>query len=161
MIERAEIKPQEHLDKKNADAPLSRFGVVAGNIIAANGAAKSVGNAIFGGDGGGCYITTATCEEYGKSDNCYELTMFRSFRDTWLRKQPDGEQLIKRYYATAPALVKLINKQPNRRAIYRHLNEAYLSKCLRYIEDGENVKCKELYVDMVEFLYGEQQKWQN
>ena len=113
------------------------------------------------GSGGDCYITTATCEEYGKSDNCYELTMFRSFRDTWLRKQPDGEQLIKRYYATAPALVKLINKQPNRRAIYRHLNEAYLSKCLRYIEDGENVKCKELYVDMVEFLYGEQQKWQN
>ena len=123
---------------------------------------KSIGNAIFGGGGGGggCYITTATCEEYGKSDNCYELAMFRSFRDIWLRKQPDGEQLIKRYYATAPALVELINKQPNRRAIYRHLNEAYLSKCLRYIEDGENIKCKELYVDMVEFLYGEQQKWQ-
>lgn len=123
---------------------------------------KSIGNAIFGGGGGGggCYITTATCEEYGKSDNCYELTMFRSFRDIWLRKQPDGEQLIKHYYATAPALVELINKQPNRRAIYRHLNEAYLSKCLRYIEDGENIKCKELYVDMVEFLYGEQQRWQ-
>ncbi len=123
---------------------------------------KSIGNAIFGGGGGGggCYITTATCQEYGKSDNCYELAMFRSFRDSWLRKQPDGEQLIKRYYATAPALVELINKQPNRRAIYRHLNEAYLSKCLRYIEDGENIKCKELYVDMVEFLYGEQQRWQ-
>ena len=114
---------------------------------------------ILSGGGGGCYITTATCQEYGKGDNCYELTMFRSFRDTWLRKQLDGEQLIKRYYATAPALVELINKQPNRRAIYRHLNEAYLSKCLRYIEDGENVKCKELYVDMVEFLYGEQQRW--
>ena len=115
---------------------------------------------ILSGGGGGCYITTATCQEYGKGDNCYELTMFRSFRDMWLRKQPDGEQLIKRYYATAPALVELINKQPNRRAIYRHLNEAYLSKCLRYIEDGENIKCKELYVDMVEFLYGEQQRWQ-
>ena len=121
---------------------------------------ESIGDAIFGGGGGGgCYITTATCQEYGKSDNCYELTMFRSFRDTWLRKQPDGEQLIKCYYATAPALVELINKQPNRRAIYRHLNEAYLSKCLQYIEDGENVKCKELYIDMVEFLYGEQQRW--
>lgn len=137
-------------------------GAVGGVVGAVCGGVKSVCNAVFGGGGGGgCYITTATCEEYGKSDNCYELTMFRSFRDTWLRKQPDGEQLIKRYYATAPALVKLINKQPNRRAIYRYLNEAYLSKCLRYIEDGENTKCKELYVDMVEFLYGEQQKWQN
>ena len=90
----------------------------------------------------------------------YDTDWQRTNRDSWLIKQPDGEQLIKRYYATAPALVKLINKQPNRRAIYRHLNEAYLSKCLRYIEDGKNIKCKELYVDMVEFLYGEQQRWQ-
>ena len=144
--------------KNVASAAVNCIGSV-GNTVASG--IKSVCNAVFGGGGGGgCYITTATCEEYGKSDNCYELTMFRSFRDTWLIKQPDGEQLIKRYYATAPALVKLINKQPNRRAIYRHLNEAYLSKCLRYIEDGENIKCKELYVDMVEFLYGEQQRWQ-
>ncbi|MGN0012490.1 MAG: CFI-box-CTERM domain-containing protein [Candidatus Bruticola sp.] len=145
--------------KNVASAAVNCIGSVV-NTVASG--IKSVGNAIFGGGGGGggCYITTATCQEYGKGDNCYELTMFRSFRDMWLRKQPDGEQLIKRYYATAPALVELINQQPNRRAIYRHLNEAYLSKCLRYIEDGENIKCKELYVDMVEFLYGEQQRWQ-
>ena len=52
-------------------------GIVGGAVGAVGGLVKSVGNAIFGG--GGCYITTATCEEYGKSDNCYELTMFRSF----------------------------------------------------------------------------------
>ena len=145
---------------KNVASAAGSF--VGAALSAAASCVEKIGGKIFGGGGGGgCYITTATCQEYGKSDNCYELTMFRSFRDTWLRKQPDGEQLIKRYYATAPALVELINKQPNRRAIYRYLNEAYLSKCLRYIEDGENVKCKELYVDMVEFLYGEQQKWQN
>ena len=145
--------------KNVASAVVNGIGSVVNTVASGM---KSVGNAIFGGGGGGggCYITTATCQEYGKGDNCYELTMFRSFRDSWLRKQPDGEQLIKRYYATAPAIVELINKQPNRCAIYRHLNEAYLSKCLRYIEDGENIKCKELYVDMVEFLYGEQQRWQ-
>ena len=153
----------EELDSINSNATKAEeVAVMGGEDIG-----RTIYRAIHGASGSpywnnkDCYITTATCEEYGKSDNCYELTMFRSFRDSWLRKQPDGEQLIKRYYATAPALVELINKQPNRRAIYRHLNEAYLSKCLRYIEDGENVKCKELYVDMVEFLYGEQQKWQN
>ena len=143
--------------KNVANAAVSFVGSA---LSTAASCVEKIGDTIFGGGGGGgCYITTATCQEYGKSDNCYELTMFRSFRDTWLRKQPDGEQLIKRYYATAPALVELINKQPNRRAIYRYLNEAYLSKCLQYIEDGENVKCKELYIDMVEFLYGEQQRW--
>ncbi len=108
---------------------------------------------------GDCYITTAICKEYGKSDDCYELRMFRSFRDTWLKKQPDGEQLIKRYYATAPTLVQLINKQSDRCEIYRNLNETYLSRCLKYIEDGENIKCRELYIDMVNFLCNEQKKW--
>ena len=52
----------------------------------------------------------------------YDTDWQRTNRDSWLIKQPDGEQLIKRYYATAPAIVELINKQPNRCAIYRHLN---------------------------------------
>lgn len=42
----------------------------------------------------GCFITTAVCQCFGKSDDCYELTMFRRFRDDWLMKQPDGKALI-------------------------------------------------------------------
>ena len=114
---------------------------------------------IFGGGGGGCYITTAICEEFGKADDCYELTAFRKFRDNWLKQQPDGEMLITRYYKTAPQIVDLINKQPNRTAIYQFINENYLSKCLLYIENGENEKCKNLYIEMMEYLYKEQEKW--
>lgn len=110
--------------------------------------------------GGGCYITTATCEEYGKPDNCYELTAFRNFRDNWLYYQKDGAELIQRYYNTAPEIVNLINKQPDKNNIYQYLNEKYLSKCLKYIEEGKNEKCKALYVEMMEFLYKEQNKWQ-
>lgn len=119
---------------------------------------------IFGGGrsggGGCCYITTATCEEYGKPDDCYELTAFRGFRDNWLQYQPDGKELIARYYDTAPAVVESINKQPNHTEIYHHLNDTYLSRCLSYIENGENEKCKQTYVDMMEYLYEEQDKWQ-
>lgn len=42
----------------------------------------------------GCYITTAVCGSFGKSDDCYELTMFRDFRDSWLRRQEDGKEII-------------------------------------------------------------------
>ena len=126
----------------------------------------SVAGAIVGGAGvvidtitSGCYITTATCEEFGKPDDCYELTMFRGFRDNWLRHQPDGEELIARYYRTAPSVVEAINKQPNRTEIYRDLNDRYLSKCLAYIERGENEQCKETYVDMMNYLYEAQSKW--
>ena len=107
-----------------------------------------------------CYITTATCEAYGKPDDCYELTMFRKFRDRWLQNQPDGKELIARYYATAPAIVELINKQPDRMSIYNNINKQYLSKCLSYIESGDNEKCKTTYIAMMEHLYGEQKKWQ-
>ena len=96
------------------------------------------------GGGGGCYITTAICEEYGKPDDCYELTAFRGFRDNWLINQPDGKELIDRYYKTAPAVVELINNQKNRTEIYRHLNDNYLAKCLGYIEVGENEKLQGL-----------------
>ena len=68
--------------------------------------------------------------------------------------------MIDRYYKTAPAVVELINKHPDRTDIYRHLNDTYLSQCLKYIEQGENEKCKELYVNMMEYLYEEQTKWQ-
>ena len=65
-----------------------------------------------------CFITTAVCLTMGKPDNCEELTLMRSFRDEWLRDQPDGEALIADYYKTAPGIVEKINQQPERKAIY-------------------------------------------
>ena len=44
----------------------------------------------------GCFITSAVCESFGKPDDCYELTMFRSFRDNYLAKEQDGEIRILR-----------------------------------------------------------------
>lgn len=148
----------------NIGSVFGRTGEVIGRTIGTVvGTAKGIVDAInpfSSHHGGGCYITTATCEEYGKPDDCYELTMFRSFRDNWLLSQPDGKELIDRYYNTAPKIVEQINQQPDRKEIYQHLNDAYLSKCLKYIEAGENEKCKNLYIDMMDYLYQEQRKWQ-
>ena len=131
-------------------------GGIGGAIV---GSIKGLGDIIFGGGsssgGGGCYITTATCEAYGKPDDCYELTAFRSFRDNWLKAQPDGPALIKRYYRTAPGMVEWINRQPNREDIYRRIRDEYLTPCLCYIEKGENEQCKSLYTSMMEDLYKE------
>lgn len=101
-------------------------GVIGVGVGVIKGVAKGIGNA-FSGGGGGCYITTAVCEQYGKPDDCYELTAFRRFRDCWLMQQPDGKELISQYYDTAPAIVDLINKQENRVEIYNHLNKRRVS----------------------------------
>lgn len=142
--------------------------VIGGAIGAGVGVVKEIAKwipkpPIFTGGGrcgGGCYITTATCEELGKPDDCYELNAFRGFRDNWLKFQTDGQELIERYYSTAPAIVELINKQPNRSEVYHHLNEQYLSKCLSHIEKNENEECKKIYVNMMKYLFEEQEKWQ-
>ena len=97
----------------------------------------------------GCFITTAVCQTFRKPDDCYELTMFRSFRDTWLTKQPDGKKLISEYYAVAPDIVKKIDDSEYPDRVYQKIWELYLSPCLHYLEEGKYEECKNLYVEMV------------
>ena len=100
----------------------------------------------------GCFITTAVCDSLGKSDDCYELTLFRKFRDGWLSQQKDGKNLIEEYYDVAPAIVEKINSLTNAKDVYKNICDKYLSVCLEYIEQGDNLNCKEKYVEMVYML---------
>ena len=100
----------------------------------------------------GCFITTAVCDNFGKPDDCYELTAFRKFRDGWLKLQSDGQKLIDEYYKTAPTIVAKINSLPNAKIIYSEIWDNYLSKCLSYIEARDYTACKKLYIKMVEDL---------
>ena len=79
--------------------------------------------------------------------------MFRAFRDNWLKKQTDGQQLIAQYYAIAPKIVKNIDKLADADEIYLHIWNKYLKSCLSYIEHGKNEQCKSVYVKMVQDLY--------
>lgn len=99
-----------------------------------------------------CYITTAVCDSFGKLDDCYELTMFRNFRDNWLIKQSDGKTLIEEYYNTAPDIVNKINSLDNKNEIYMNIWNEYLSCCLNYLENKKYNECKELYCRMVNVL---------
>lgn len=101
----------------------------------------------------GCFITTAVCNSFHKPDNCYELTMFRAFRDNWLKKQSDGKELIAKYYAIAPEIVNNINKFADADKIYLNIWRKYLKPCLSYIEQGKNEQCKSVYMQMVNDLY--------
>lgn len=99
-----------------------------------------------------CFITTAVCDSFGKPDNCFELTAFRKFRDTWLAAQPDGKTLIAEYYAIAPRIVANINHLVDAKEIYKHIWQKYLAPCLNFIERGDNLSCKNKYVEMVSDL---------
>lgn len=105
-----------------------------------------------GSSSGGCYITTAVCNSFGKPDDCYELTLFRGFRDGYLAGTENGENLIAEYYRTAPEIVKTIDMLPERDEVYSKIWQQYLSKCLEYIQDKELEACKALYIKMMRCL---------
>lgn len=100
----------------------------------------------------GCFITTAVCDSFGKADDCYELTMFRSFRDNWLLNQTGGKDLIDEYYRIAPRIVDKINQLSDSKKIYFDIWEQYLKPCLSYIETKEYLLCTEKYIEMVHDL---------
>ena len=99
-----------------------------------------------------CYVTTAVCQTFGKPDDCYELQLFRSFRDGYMSEQPGGEDLIRHYYDIAPTIVKHINQQQEAAAVYSGIWEKWLAPCMNMIETGQNEACLEHYVKMVETL---------
>lgn len=99
-----------------------------------------------------CFVTTAVCGSFGKPDDCYELTTFRKFRDTWLALQPDGKSLIAEYYAIAPRIVANINRLVDAKEIYKNICQKYLAPCLSFIQKGDNLSCKNKYVEMVREL---------
>ena len=59
-----------------------------------------------------CFLTTATVETIGLSDDCWELEAMRKFRDGWLANQPGGKARIAAYYAHAPAICDRLNQEP-------------------------------------------------
>jgi hypothetical protein len=96
-----------------------------------------------------CYITTAVCESFGRADDCYELTLLRDYRDTYLAASPEGEAMIREYYDVAPSIVKHIGQQESPRAIYRSIWDEYLAPCITMIEQGQKEECAQLYREMV------------
>lgn len=96
-----------------------------------------------------CYITTAVCECLGKPDDCYELTVLRNYRDTYLAGTQEGQALIEKYYDIAPTIVSRINKEENANNIYEKIWTNYLKPCVSFVENNQMEECCELYSNMV------------
>lgn len=99
-----------------------------------------------------CFITTATCQTLDKSDDCYELNMFRKFRDRYSEISDDTKREMLFYYTIAPQIVKSIEERNDRDKIYNGIWKNYLSPCLKFLEDGEDDRCAVVYREMISEL---------
>ena len=106
----------------------------------------------YGSSSGGCYITSACTEARGLPDDCHELTVLRSFRDSFLRSLPTGEADISEYYATAPKIVEQIKAQADAADVFETIYINLVKPCVEMIERGENEKAYTLYKSTVKNL---------
>lgn len=100
-----------------------------------------------------CFITTATCRNEGKPDDCAELTAFRAFRDGWLTEH-DGAALIERYYDVAPGIVACLDFCGDADEGYAEVRRRWLAPCYEALREGRYADCRDRYVDMVQTLEG-------
>ncbi len=105
-----------------------------------------------GNDSSGCFLTSACVESMALPDDCHELTVLRSFRDTYLTAQPGGPQEICEYYHIAPKIVAKINALPNAREVWMRLYQELILPCVRWIEEGNNRQAHSAYRSAVEQL---------
>ncbi|MCR5420883.1 MAG: hypothetical protein K6E98_07755 [Lachnospiraceae bacterium] len=102
-----------------------------------------------------CYITTAVCQSLGKSDDCYELSLLRDYRDNYLLSNEKGQQIVRTYYNIAPTIVNRINDTENSEKIYKGIYDKYIDKCIMLIEEDKLNECESLYSEMVYSLKDE------
>lgn len=84
-----------------------------------------------------CFLTTVCCEYKGLADDCKELEIMRSFRDTYLSKTEQGRQLIDFYYERAPYIVEKVNSSPIKDKICQYIYKQIVS-CIKLQEEGRN-----------------------
>jgi len=96
-----------------------------------------------------CFITSAVCETLQKPDDCYELTAFRRFRDTYMLESEDRRSKVEEYYRIAPVIVNSIQMNPDADQRYQAIWTEYLQPCLAALEEGRMEACENLYTGMV------------
>ncbi|MGB9618662.1 MAG: CFI-box-CTERM domain-containing protein, partial [Desulfomonilaceae bacterium] len=86
----------------------------------------------------GCFLTTACLRVRGLPDNCAELQELREFRDEYVRKRADGEEILREYYSLAPMVVSCIDRSSESSQIYEALYERFVERSLELIRAGRN-----------------------
>lgn len=96
---------------------------------------------------GGCFLTTACIESAGLPDNCTELTTLRHFRDEYILKLTNGQEMIAKYYNNAPIIVQCIDSEPNPKAQYEKIFTT-IQEAVKYIIKNDNEKAIKIYIEL-------------
>ena len=101
---------------------------------------------------GGCFLTSACTEARGLPDDCMELTVLRAFRDGYLKKLPQGQAEICKYYHIAPVIVDKIHSLPDANEILDKIYTELVLPCVEMIQCGNYEAAYLKYRDYTQLL---------
>ena len=96
----------------------------------------------------GCYLTTLVCIILKKDDHDYVLDTMRKFRDNYLQKDQQYEQLLKDYDNIGPVLAQWIIKDSDSKVMAQDLYDKVLMKIAQELENKHYDLALSLYEDM-------------
>ncbi len=99
--------------------------------------------------GGGCFLTTATVQCLGLSDDCFELSSLRALRDRYLLATPQGRRRVAAYYRLAPAIVRRVEARPDARRIWLGLYWRHILPAAVAAKVGANRLAMRIYLGMI------------
>lgn len=100
---------------------------------------------------GGCYLTTACSEYKGLTDDCYELTTLRKFRDSYMKENYKSD--IDEYYKIAPSILEKVNylNTGEKEVVYNNIY-SIVKNCCEFIDNNQYNKAYTEYKTMVNYL---------
>jgi hypothetical protein len=98
----------------------------------------------------GCFITTAVCKILDYDDACHELTILRSFRDSFICH--NHKNLLEEYSDISPYICNGLLHADDRKDIARGLLREYIHPAIDLIGSGKNEEALVKYREMVYWL---------
>ena len=102
-----------------------------------------------------CMLSTASVSYKGLNDDCYELELLRYFRDNFMLKLPNGEQLIQEYYSLSEVIIKKVEINKIENEFYEKVFNELIIPSVRLIEKKRYDKAFLYYRNFVLKVYHE------
>jgi hypothetical protein len=99
---------------------------------------------------GGCFITTAICENVGLDDDCEELQVLRTWRDSFLKSTTSGEKLVQVYYTLSPMLAQRLRDCKRGQVISKQLFTLFILPAIQAIKAKDDELAFKLYIQLLE-----------
>lgn len=102
-----------------------------------------------------CILSSASVAYKGLPDNCYELELLRNFRDTFMCKLPNGEQLIQEYYSLSDSIIEKVEQNKTGNEFYEKVFNELIIPSVKLIEEKQHDKAFQYYRNFVLNIYNE------